>query len=278
MSRDLLTTREVAKALGVGTTSIKRWADSGLLRCVKTPGGHRRFPRDAVETFMQGLQSHGVAPDVLSADRTEAWLASLTGGLPTTALVKALQAEHREHGSWFSVADTLSPVIDYIGKAWARGEISVIEEHIASERLARALGRCSESIEVSEEAPVAFLMAAEGDDHTLGLGLVELCLREAGWSTTWAGRKTPINFACEFLANGQVGLVAVSASEYSRDTRSLADQAGRLGSACQALGIPLLLGGKGLWPEQPVYGYRILTFAELRSVLHMMSRQIPKHA
>jgi photoactive yellow protein len=39
----LVTTREAAERLGVGTTTIKRWSDEGLLACVKTPGGHRRY-------------------------------------------------------------------------------------------------------------------------------------------------------------------------------------------------------------------------------------------
>lgn len=46
---ELMTTREAAKLLGVGTTTIKRWADEGRLHCVKTAGGHRRYPRSAVE-------------------------------------------------------------------------------------------------------------------------------------------------------------------------------------------------------------------------------------
>ncbi len=41
---ELLTTREAAERLGVGPTSIKRWADAGLLRAVRTLGGHRRYP------------------------------------------------------------------------------------------------------------------------------------------------------------------------------------------------------------------------------------------
>ncbi len=45
--RLLLTTTEAAKLLGVGTSSVKRWADEGRLPVVRTPGGHRRFrPED----------------------------------------------------------------------------------------------------------------------------------------------------------------------------------------------------------------------------------------
>ena len=38
MSDDLLTTADAARLAGVGASSVKRWADSNLLRCVRTAG------------------------------------------------------------------------------------------------------------------------------------------------------------------------------------------------------------------------------------------------
>ena len=263
VAEELLTTKEAAAILGVGTTSVKRWADSGVLRCVKTPGGHRRFPRQAVEALI------GQPEPVVSTStgRISDWVSSLTSNVSGAQLVEALRAEHREHGSWFSVVTTLVPVVEEIGRGWARGELSVIQEHIASERLTRGLARCSDGIVVPPGAPSCLLIAAERDEHLLGLSMVEVCLREFGWRTTWAGRGTPIHFACEFISSSNVDMVAVSASQNSRDRELLADQADRLGAVCAQRGIPLLLGGLGLWPTDPVYGHRVRTFEQLAILL-----------
>jgi excisionase family DNA binding protein len=48
---ELLTPGEVAKLLRVDPKTVTRWARAGLIECIKTPGGHRRFPRVAVERF-----------------------------------------------------------------------------------------------------------------------------------------------------------------------------------------------------------------------------------
>lgn len=274
VAHDLLTTREVAKLLGVGTTSVKRWADSGLLSCVKTPGGHRRFPRAAVDAFMADSLHSGGDDGAPRVDRADAWVGRLINGITPDGVARELQSELRERGSWSELADSMQPIIEELGHAWARGDITVIQEHIASERLARGLVRCSEGIELPPRAPTCMLMTAENEEHTLGLSLLELCLRDAGWSAIWSGRKTPVHVACDFIASNPVDMVAVSASQHARDTASLADQAERLAQACQKRDVPLVLGGAGLWPEKPRYGYRLHTFGELRELLRMITPTI----
>ena len=39
---------EVAKLFGVSVSTVTRWARTGLLRAVRTPGGHYRFPADEI--------------------------------------------------------------------------------------------------------------------------------------------------------------------------------------------------------------------------------------
>ena len=46
-------TKRVMQILGVGSTTIKRWADQGKLPHIRTEGGHRRFRRDAVDRILQ---------------------------------------------------------------------------------------------------------------------------------------------------------------------------------------------------------------------------------
>ena len=47
-----LTVTQAARILGVHATTLRRWADDGDVRCLRTPGGHRRFLEDDVNAFL----------------------------------------------------------------------------------------------------------------------------------------------------------------------------------------------------------------------------------
>ena len=46
---------EAARMLEVSPKTVSRWADKGLIPCVTTLGGHRRFLRSTVERIWQDM-------------------------------------------------------------------------------------------------------------------------------------------------------------------------------------------------------------------------------
>ena len=193
------------------------------------------------------------------------WVTRLVGE-DAAAAVAALERDRRRLGSWWRVADELGEALRELGRQWEVGALSVVQEHVASAHLSRALARLADRQRVERAAPRALLMTAAGDDHTLGLSLAELCLREAGWATRWMGRRTPIDQAVGYIGEGHGQLLAVSASVHSTDATSLEAQAARLGAACRDAGAELVLGGGGAWPEPPPYGVRCRSFGELHEL------------
>jgi excisionase family DNA binding protein len=54
----LLTPGEVAAIFRVDSKTVNRWAASGRIRCIKTPGGHRRFERtDVLALLLAGREA-----------------------------------------------------------------------------------------------------------------------------------------------------------------------------------------------------------------------------
>jgi excisionase family DNA binding protein len=47
-----LTVGQAARELGVGPGTVRRWADTGMLACYRTPGFQRRFSRQQLDDFL----------------------------------------------------------------------------------------------------------------------------------------------------------------------------------------------------------------------------------
>jgi excisionase family DNA binding protein len=50
---DWLTLGQAAKFLGVAQSTIRKWSDQGRVPAFYTPGGHRRYRRRDLETFLE---------------------------------------------------------------------------------------------------------------------------------------------------------------------------------------------------------------------------------
>jgi excisionase family DNA binding protein len=50
-----LTTKQAAEELGISPTTLRHWADRGLIECYRTPGGQRRFNNEQIRRFLDTL-------------------------------------------------------------------------------------------------------------------------------------------------------------------------------------------------------------------------------
>jgi len=261
MSGALLSSTQAARRLGVTAATVNRWADAGLLECARTAGRHRRFAPEVVDRFARahasaaGRTAQPVEPGSL-VDR-------LLDEPDHFALQAELLAQRARRGSWARVADWVGGALEELGDRWADGRIGVVEEHLASERLARALARCGEAIPVRRGGPRILLAVPEGEEHLLGLALVDVVLREGGWTPICSGRATPVGEVVRWLAAGAVEALALSASVASQADH-LAHQAALLGGACRGAGVALVAGGRGPWPDPFPCGKLVRSFEHLR--------------
>jgi methylmalonyl-CoA mutase cobalamin-binding subunit len=239
----------------------------GLVQTVRTAGGHRRFKRSDIERFLRDRRD--------PADASDAWQiwAELLEHSPALALDGALWTLRAQLGAWHRVADELGVLLGELGRRWESGEISIGSEHVASERLTRSIGRIAGSFPGATEGPRCLLATAEGDEHTLGLSLAELCLRAEGWDTIWLGRRTSRYEISDLADRTPLDMVALSASSASDDAAHLVDLAAAVTRVCREKELLLVLGGEGAWPESPDYGYRIRSFSDFHALLERLAGQ-----
>ena len=63
--KKLVTPKQVAQAINVSESSLKRWCDRGLLTTVRTAGGHRRLALEDVVQFLRESGHPLVRPELL---------------------------------------------------------------------------------------------------------------------------------------------------------------------------------------------------------------------
>jgi excisionase family DNA binding protein len=250
--KDLLTSTAAAARLGVTVSTVKRWADDGTLPHVRTAGGHRRFLARVVEDFAN--------PSHVEASH---WIEKLTTGTGTFGIRSLLLQERDKAGSYAGAMTTLSLVLKAMGDKWSKGELTIHEEHIASARLVRALAQLSDAYVSSGGGARCLLAVPEMEDHTLGLSMLEVCLRELGWEVTWLGGNTPKTSLINAIRAGGYRAVALSASIHYRHTENLKSYVQDLEEVCQETKTLLWLGGSAPWPEACSYASRMYGFNDL---------------
>ena len=109
------------------------------------------------------------------------------------------------------LSQVVVPYLHDLGERWERGELSVAQEHFASNLLrgrllglARGWGR--------GEGPRVLLACPPGERHDLGLIAFGLALRNRGWRIDFLGSDTPIASLVEAARAIQPTLLVISAT------------------------------------------------------------------
>lgn len=106
-----ISTKKAMSLLGVGSTTIKRWADQGKLPHLRTEGGHRRFRRDAVDRI---LQRQSTTNEDSAIDQ---WIDLLTEESDVMRIRGEISHLRLQLGGWYRASDFLDNVMREI---WTR--------------------------------------------------------------------------------------------------------------------------------------------------------------
>ena len=134
------------------------------------------------------------------------------------------------------------PYLHRLGERWEAGEVSVAQEHFASNLLrGRLLGLAQGWGQ--GQGPRAILACLPGEHHELGLLVFGVALRRRGWRITYLGTDSPIGAVADIarsLAPAVVVLLSINPDnflDHAREIKELAQQ------------VPVMIAGTGATPE-----------------------------
>ena len=209
---------ELSRRVGVGQETLRAWERRyGVLRPRRTGSGYRVYDREDEDRArrMRELIEGGLAaaeaasavaqappaaggpmatPSVVVAPATAALgtpdlltpLARYDAAGAHAALDRILGARSLDS----ALRDVVLPAMHEVGTGWARGELSVAQEHFATELVTGRLRGLAREWD-DGLGPRAVLACLSGERHDLGLLCCGLALHRRGWRVTYLGPDTP---------------------------------------------------------------------------------------
>lgn len=256
----LLKTQQVARALGVGVSTIKRWVDSGEIPARKTVGGHRLISQSDMLTFARdrGLPVGALDHPEVKADRGPLAVDLLHDSLATALKrgrsreVKSLIRRARSEGiDAATLADVvLRPAMEIVGHDWELGGLDIYQEHRASRLVESVLMELIQQVddEPGPSAPLALGAAPEGDLYTVSGLFCELALRELGWEAINLGANLPLSSLARAVQVHQPRLIWLTIHHVDDRERFVAEY-NAFHALTTATSAAVILGGPGLTPD-----------------------------
>ena len=194
------------------------------------------------------MQSRERDPEQLLADLGRAFAKALLAGDEIAAEIAIRDALDARLSTADIDDEIIAPALWLVGRLWARGEISVADEHLATEISLRvlALQREAHRTELARRGHKALLAAPAGEHHTVALQMISNLLRDAGYTVLMLGPDVPPGALAEAAARHEPAVICLTATMPSASDRVLL--------AIHEIergwpGAGYVLGGKGVSPR-----------------------------
>ena len=221
-------TREVAQMWNVSESTIKRWADSGELCCLRTPGGHRRFHLEDISGFQKtrGFEATGFLttekweePEIeesLNRKRFDKvhqlmlYLASQNQRRRVKDLLERLYM--RGIGIVDLYDDVLLPVIENSEREFQKGELTLAHEKLVKNNLDEAMALLFPQLIRRRQSGKTGLCAAPDDSSRIPVNAISRILETEGWDCLNLGGNVPFSAMAEMVEHEPINLVCVVGS------------------------------------------------------------------
>jgi MerR family transcriptional regulator, light-induced transcriptional regulator len=255
---------QLAKRTGVSPELLRAWEQRyGLLQPTRTAGGFRLYSAadEARVQRMQSLVSGGLAaaqaarlvlsdgepapPTASPAATPEDAAATLTVSLDRLDEQAANTALDRLFAAYTVetvLREVILPYLHRLGERWATGEVSVAQEHFASNLLRGRLLALAQGWGQGR-GPAAILACVPGEQHELGLLAFGVALRRRGWRITYLGTDSPI----EAVADLSRSLLPTVVVLLSIGPQGFLDHAPEIEQLAKQ--VPVMIAGTGATPE-----------------------------
>ena len=250
--------KEVAAAMGVSESSLKRWVDKGLIQAEKTGGGHRRLQLDSFLHYAREAGKSISRPELIGLPpgmgstspnidgANNEFQQALASGDELTSRRIVLDM-YMKNTSVATICDTvITPAFQKIGDLWHCGSMEVYEERRACETCSRVIHELRRAVGAGRiDGPIAMGGTLDGDPYTLAACMSELVLRDCGWRANSLGNMLPFETLRRALERDRPRLMWLSVTSI-RDVDRFVASFNVLFDTATSFGSAIVVGGQAL--------------------------------
>ena len=247
--------KTISSMTGIPRATIVAWERRyNLLEPTRSPAGYRIYSDEDIQFLrrIKALTEEGLAiseaiqvggkrlasaavvqpEETLPTRALEVGNRSLTQALLSFDRAAAERHLPRDVSFERAMHEVYQPILREIGEAWARGEVTVAQEHFASAFCRERLMQMFQDLGAgpAEGVPVT-CVGPPGEPHDLGLLMLAIRLALRGFRVTWIGAQVPREDLCAMIAQYPPRLLCITATQphlaaearaYARQVRSCA--------------------------------------------------------
>lgn len=256
--KSLLSPKELAAAIGVSESSIKRWVDEGRIEAHRTAGGHRRIALADAVSFLRETSQKLVAPAVLGLPASlpprgaggDGWPAEagdrlfvlLEEGAAAAARCLLLQLYIEGHSPAEIFDGPLRLALGRIGHLWNASPMGIFVEHRAVQICLHAVQQLRALMPENENGPVAIGGTPGPDTSQMPSLETAIVLAEEGFHAVNLGPDLPLEILGAAVLEQKPALVWVSVN-HRHDEAALERDIAILHERATSVGAALAVGG-----------------------------------
>ncbi len=242
-----LTIGQLSQLTGIGQHTLRVWEKRyDALKVLRLPSGHRRYPHEEIKRLravataldkgyrtrrvvnssleeLEGLISqsasqasepHGTEPDTVCLPDTPLILEWVTASrhYDESYLTSQFYHEWGLRGPLPFLNELAVPFLREVGQQWEVGELSVSQEHFASEALSDFLGSQWRKLNERNQSGSFVLTTFPGEQHRVGIQMCALVTALAGRRVIYLGKDTPLSDTVSAVVRSTAQALGISIS------------------------------------------------------------------
>lgn len=219
--------------------TIKYLGKASEVRPEDIPSEYRKSPK--IMAFLACNTAYGTAESEKAArkSRNDMRSALLAGDARNALGIYEAYCKTSTLGSFYE--SILKPVMYDVGEMWARGNLSIADEHVASNTAARLVAMIGRKSSKKMCKAKILICVPNGEEHGLGCSILQSFLQDKGYHVFNLSPSAPAETVIHFMKESKPDLVLVSIT--AKDN-ILTGQ--RLVQKIQRRGVPVLVGGQAV--------------------------------